>query len=120
MDDLLFAQAVCISCSSHALQFHQILMIMSASRDTTRKRSEFNLRSKTRLINERDVARDVVLLSPLRSCRATGPLNIRPHRTQEIAFTLPNRTKILPKRIIRQICLAWLCLLHPLPLRRLQ
>ena len=95
-----------------------------ASCDTVTRRdgvwSELNLRSKTRLINERDEARDVVLLSPLRSCRASGPLNIHPHRTQEIAFALLNLTKHLPKRIIRHMCLAWLCLPHPLSLRRLQ
>ena len=89
-------------------------------RDLERSRSKFNLRSKTRLINERDSSRDVVLLSPLPSCRASCPLNIRPHRTQEIAFTLLNCTKIVPKRIICQMCRAWLCLLHPLCLRRLQ
>lgn len=71
-------------------------------------------------MNERDVARDVALLSPLRSCRASGPFNIHPHRTQEIAFTLLNRTKNLLKRITRQMYLAWLCLPHPLCLRRLQ
>jgi hypothetical protein len=103
---------------SHYIPFHFIKFSCRAPRDTTRLGTELNLRSKTRLINERDEARDNVLLSPLRSCRARGPLDIR-HRTQDIAFTLLNRTKNLPKRIIRQICLAWICLPHPLS-RRLQ
>jgi hypothetical protein len=81
---------------------------------------ELNRRVKTRLMNKRDVARDVVLLSPLRSCRASSPLDIHSHRTQEIAFTILNHIKSLAKNIIRHMNLVWLCLPHPFIPRCLQ
>lgn len=75
---------------------------------------EFNknlyLRAKTRLINERDMARATVLLSPKRPC-------IHPQRTQESALTLQIR---LLKRIIHLMHIVLLRLPHRLAHRRLQ
>lgn len=81
---------------------------------------ELNRRVKTRLMNKRDVARDVVLLSHLRSCRASSPLDIHSHRTQEIALMILNHIKSLAKNIIRHMNLVWLCLPHPFTHRCLQ